>query len=419
MVNQWNITTSEYAILPALTVPPNVVGALFFSFMSDKFGRWWPYSLCVCWMGVSSISSAFANSFPLLIALRCVASVAIGGIAGLAYPTVIEFLPVKSRGSVAVLNSLMDSLGASLSCGLAWWLIPSYPNRGWRFYIVASAIITLFVAAYRLFFYVESPRYLIANGEFKKAWKVFGTIAKVNRKKLSEFVSYEQFHAASVAARIRSKGHDGKKQPSIFVQMLQIFRPRYIRWTLPISLIMITESFGFLSSSVFLPDFLKRVGVSRYFTIMAIQLARIPGSLLLAIIIEWPKVRRLNSLRFFTTLAVVFFLLLSLVQTPLSISLFLLFIYFSISPIRALMYTYVSELYPTSIRSVTVSYFYLLETLTFMVGTFASSKVANVPQHWVFPAVFTVVYLAQLGVSFTLFYEPGGKWLQDNVKLAF
>lgn len=104
--------------------------------MSDKFDRWWPYALCVSWMGFFSIASAFANSYPLLIALRCTASIAIGGIAGLVFPTVIEFLPVKSRGSVVVLNMLMDAVGA---CSLSWWLIPTYPTHGWRFYIIATA----------------------------------------------------------------------------------------------------------------------------------------------------------------------------------------------------------------------------------------------------------------------------------------
>jgi MFS family permease len=180
-------------------------------------------------------------------------------------------------------------------------------------------------------------------------------------------------------------------------------------------LIVITESFSLLGSSLFLPDFLKRVGVSRYFTLLVIHLARIPGGLLLSIIVEWPRVGRLNSLRFFTILAVIFFLLLSLIQTPLSVSLFLMVIYFSIAPIRGLVYTYISEVYPTSIRSVTVSYFYILETVTSMGGVFAGGKAANVEQHWIFPAVFAGVYTIQLCFSFALHYEPGGKGLKDNL----
>lgn len=409
---EWNLTTSEYAILPALTSPPNVAGALIFSFTSDRFGRWWPYALCMSWVGVFSAVSAFSSSFPLLIFLRCTASFAIGGIPCLAYPTVIEFLPVKSRGSVVVLNTLMEATGSCLACGLAWWLIPTYPIYGWRYYIVACATPALVVAIFRLVFYVESPRYFTARGKFEQAWRVFSIIAVINRKRLSEFVSYDQFCIFSCRA---NRWHQLKVRPSIFRQVLKIFYPQYLQWTLPISLIVVTESFGLLGSSLFLPDFLKRVGVSRYFTLMVIHLARIPGNLLLSIIVEWPKVGRLNSLRFFTVLAVVFFLLLSLIQTPLFISLFLMIIYFSIAPIRSLMYTYISEVYPTSIRSVSVSYFYILETMTSMVGVFAGGKAANVEQHWIFPAVFTCVYFTQLCLSFSLHYESGGKGLKDSI----
>lgn len=415
LVEEWNVTSSQYAILPAMTVPPNVVGAVIFSFLSDRFGRWWPYALCVGWMGTFSIASAFANSFPLMIGLRCCASLAIGGIAGFTFPTVIEFLPVKSRGSVSVLNMLMDALGVSLSCGLAWWLIPAYPGDGWRYYIIATALPTFGVALFRLCLYVESPRFLIANGKLERAWKVFNIIAKVNRRKLTDFISHDTFKRA-LALTTLGGSEGNQKQPSILVQLSKIFYPSHLRLTLPLSMIMITQSFGFLSSSLFLADFLKGVNTSKYFTIFVIQLARIPGSLLLSIIVEWPKVGRLNSLRLFSSLGIIFFLLLTFIQNTIAIPLLLIFIYFSISPIRGLLYTYISEAYPTSIRSVTVSYFYILEALTYMCGSFAGSKAANVSQHWVFPAVFTAVYFVQLCISFLLTYETGGKNLKDTVK---
>ena len=410
LAKEWNVTSTQYAILPAMTVPPNVVGAVLFSFLSDRFGRWWPYTLCVGWMGVFSVASAFANSFPLIIGLRCLTSLSIGGIPGFVFPTVIEFLPVKSRGSVSVLNMLMDALGASLSCGLAWWLISAYPGDGWRFYIIATALPTFGVALFRLCLYVESPRYLIANGKLERAWKVFNVIAKVNRKRLSDFISHDSFKRALAL----TTEEENKKQPSIFLQLSKIFYPSHLRLTLPLSVIMITQSFGFLSSSLFLADFLVAVNTNKYFTILVTQVARVPGNLLLSIIVEWPRVGRLNSLRLFSSLGIILFLLLTFIQTTISIPVLLIFIYFSISPIRGLLYTYISEVYPTSIRSVTVSYFYILEALTYMCGSFAGSKAANVSQHWVFPAVFAAVYLVQLCVSLLLTYEPEGKNLKDR-----
>lgn len=408
----WNVTETQFALLPASTAVPNVLGALFFSYVSDRFGRWWPYALCVGWMGVFSVASAYSTSFVMLVVLRCCASFGIGGIPGIAFPTVMEFLPVRNRGSVGVMNMFMAVLGAVLSCGMAWWLIPSYPERGWRYYVTAVSIPTLLVAVFRLVFRVESPRYLIARGRFNRAWHVFKIIAWANRKRLTDLVTRDRFN------HLISTTVDGRKikQRSIFVQVLWIFHPSYLRSTLPLSVIIITESLGYLSAMLFLPDFLRRLGMGTYFTVMVTNLATLPGVLLMSIIIEWPEFGRLNSLRLFSFLAMLFFLLLTLVQTPLTIPLFLVFIFFSSGPLQGLIFTYISEVYPTSIRSITTSYFYILQAMTYMGGSLAGSKVANVPQHWVFPAFFTTVFFVQLCVSLVLNYEPKGKKLRDLVK---
>ena len=408
--DKWNITDTEYAFLPGATAFPNVVGALFFSLLLDKFGRWWPYALCVGWVGIFSMGSAFSTSFPMLIALRCCTSFGIGGIPAITIPTVVEFLPIRSRGSVGVMNMFVAVLGLCLSCGLAWWLIPAYPEWGWRYYMCAVAVPIVLMAVFRLVFYVESPRYLIAKRKFARAWNVFQIIAKLNGKNLTDFITRERFDKELSASL---NGNGNKKQRSIFVQVLEIFHPRYLRSTLPMSVIIITESLGYLSSQLFLPEYLERVNVGKYFTLMVTSAAQLPGVLLMAIIIEWPEVGRLNALRFFSFLAMLFFLLLTLIQTSLTIPLFLIFIYFAAGPISGLNFTYISEVYPTAIRSITTSYFYILQALTYLCGSLASSQVVDVSQLWVFPAFFTVVFFVQLCVAFVLNYEPKGRRLRD------
>lgn len=410
---QWNITTTEFAILPAATGIPNILGAFFFSILSDRFGRLWPYALCVGWVGLFSVASAFSNSFILLIVLRCLASFAIGGIVGFVNPTVIEFLPIRNRGTVTVLNMLMGSLGLCFSCGLAWWLIPTYPDQGWRYYVAASAVPIILMVIFRLSFHFESPRHLIAKGKLKKAWTIFESIAKINGKRLSDFAS-----STTCSICISKSTLDVKKETnksSIFIQVLNIFHPNYLRRTLPMTVIIVTQTAGYLSSQLFLPNFLERVGVSTYFTLMVTSVAQLPGIILLSIIVEWPEFGRLNSLRFFSTLSAIFFILLTFIQNSITIPVFLVFIYFSTAPILGLNYTYISEAYPTSIRSITTAYFFMFQALTYIAGALLTSKAVDMPQPWLFPAVFAGCYLIQFLMALVLNYEPMGKKLQDTI----
>ena len=405
----WNITVTEYAILPAAVSVPNVVGAIFFGILSDIFGRVWPYALCMGWIGVFSFASAFSVDFYYLLVLRALASFGIGGIYGFINPTIVEFLPVKNRGKVMALNTILGSLGLCMSCGLAWWLIPSYPVSGWRYYIMACSVPAFLVCLVRLIFYFESPRFLISKGNPQRAWKIFGIISKINGKNLAEFASEKTCIILSEAEKNTSKLNE-----PLLMQIVKIFHPSRLRITFLLTVIVVTQTVGFLSSQLFLPNFLKDVGVSVYFTIMVTSAAQIPGSLLLSIIVEWPEVGRLNSFRLFSAFSMVFFLLLAFIQTSVSIPVFLVLIYFSTAPITSLFYTYVSEYYPTSIRSVATAYFFIFQAVTNIAGSLSISRAVDAPMHWLFPAVFAACYGVQLLMGLLLNYESFGKKLVDK-----
>ena len=80
-----------------------------------------------------------------------------------------------------------------------------------------------------------------------------------------------------------------------------------------------------------------------------------------------------------------------------------------------LIYTYVSESYPTSIRSVTTAYFYVLQALAFLGGSFLTSSLATESVHWLYPLVLAAIFLIQLVAGLILNYEPYGKNLMDVV----
>ena len=405
----WNLTTLEYAILPAVVDVPNLIGSFIFSFISDRYGRVWPYALDLTWVGVFTIASAFAPSYPVFIVLRGITSIGIGGITVLTFPTFVEFLPVKNRGKVSMFIALIAILGLCSACGLAWWLIPTYPRYGWRYFVLAGAIPAFPVALFRVLFLFESPRFLVAKQKVEKAWIVFSRMAWINGKDLTLFLSKEEFETFLCLTE------EQQNRSTSILQLLKIFRRTSLRRTLCLMILISAITFGYRGATLFLPQFLMKFRQTNlYLTILVVFVAQIPGILLMSIIIEWPCMGRLNSLRLFSVLSSLFFLLLAFIQTPVSIPVFLVLIYFSMAPNTALLYTYISESYPTNIRALTTAFFYSLQCLCGCVLPFVSAyAVGSKESNWLYPAVWAGIFATQFVFALILNYEPYAKKLMD------
>ncbi len=90
----------------------------------------WPYAIILLQIAVFGLASGFSTTFAMLVVLRDLVSVSVEGAVIVLYPTLVEFLPVRNRGKVMVLVTLVQAVGACLTGGLAWWLIPTYPEKG-------------------------------------------------------------------------------------------------------------------------------------------------------------------------------------------------------------------------------------------------------------------------------------------------
>ena len=93
----WNLTEIQYALYPAITGVSNLIGAILISTLTDYYGRVWPYVLAMTVIGVFGLADSFSPSFSVLIILRGLASLGVGGIAVVALPMFVEFLPRKKQ----------------------------------------------------------------------------------------------------------------------------------------------------------------------------------------------------------------------------------------------------------------------------------------------------------------------------------
>lgn len=407
---EWSITPVEYANLPALTCLFNILGGVVLSYLSDHYSRVWPYALSVGMIAVGGLASAFAPDYVTFLLLRFFASFGVMGVPILAYPVLIEFLPVRNRGRVLVLVTLLSALAACASGGLAWWLIPSYPLLGWRYFTAAIALPSFVAAAGRLLFSYESPRFLISQGKFAQARRVLAAMARANGKKLSdclpENVPLEDMVIPDSDSRDR-----GSSLPKLFA----IFSRVYIRRTLCLSAVYVCLTAGYYCTTVFLPTLLTQLDLNPYFVSFVSILGQVPGIFLISMLTEWPRVGRLHTLRFMTFFTVVFFVLFAFVQSSVSIPVFGIMIYFFMVPMLPLMYTVLAESYPTEIRAQALNFFNTLSAIFSLGLPFLAGYIVEQGVPWLFPSMVAALFAIQLVAAVILNHETHGVHLLDNV----
>lgn len=403
------LTSVVYATLPATSFLGNSIGSVFFGYLSDSFGRVWPFATFMLIIGVFVIASAFAPNFPVLVILRCLGGIGVGGIQSQVYPTLIEFLPKKNRGQITVLIMINQAIGSAMAVGLAWWLITTYTINGWRYFIIATAVPSLLAALYRLAFHYESPCFLLSKGRLDAVLKIFKSISWINRKKLIVSNPNNLIHASET-----EKG-------GFLIQLSkfsQLFKPPYLRYTILLAIIQPGARQAYISSAIYFPLILENLNINSFLVVLFGSLSQIPGFLLMSIITEWPKFGRLNTMRLYMLVAIIFYLLFAFIRNKTATAVFAVFIYFAMNPIISIVYTYVSEIYPTEVRGMASGFLNTVQGIVGIALPFLSGLMADFSKTlpWLFPVVWAIVYCLLLVVSFGLRKETQGKDLPDAVK---
>ena len=409
---QFGVSNLQYAVLPASSNICNILGGWTVGAISDHFGRKWPYAFFMALIFGFGLGSAFSPSFWVFIAIRAFVSYSIGGVIACLFPTVLEFLPTKNRGSTMTCVTLCGALGSCCTAGLAWWLIPTYPIHGWRYLTIACAIPTFFVLLIRIVFPFESPKFLLHTDKQQQLRQVIRAMLWCHRKKFCQDfgVDFESVkivkHVQNGKAPAPSSKLTWTKGP---LKVLELFTKRH-RWkTLPLTVAAVCMSVAFWGTSLFIPQYFIRVGVDPYFTTFVSFLAEIPGISLVAIVTDWPKVGRLNTMRVYSFLGAVSLLVLTFGDNVVVKSVCSIFVYFSLPPLYSVVYTYVSEAYPTAVRASATSYVIFATCFPGTVSPFLSGYLASNSLVWLYPLMWSCVMAVMFVASLCLRYETAGR----------
>ena len=165
LVPLWHITPQQSGILIGSSYVGQLIGALLFSALAEKFGRVRSAAGATAIMSVMSVACVYASNFPMLLTYRFIQGIGIGGEMPVAAAYISELSKAKGRGRFFLLYEMIFPIGLMATGQVGAWVVPTF---GWQtiFWIggIPGLIVTLLMMTLP-----ESPRWLISKNRLAEA----------------------------------------------------------------------------------------------------------------------------------------------------------------------------------------------------------------------------------------------------------
>jgi sugar porter (SP) family MFS transporter len=154
-------------------------GAICAGPLADRFGRKWLLITDAGIYAVGAILSAVTPDVAVLLLARTLIGVAIGADSAIATAYIAEFAPKNRRGSLALLQQWMITVGILVSYLIALIIFALWPasaaSTGWRLVLGLGAVPALIGLALRTQM-PESPRWLLRHGRYDDVRKAVAAL---------------------------------------------------------------------------------------------------------------------------------------------------------------------------------------------------------------------------------------------------
>jgi putative MFS transporter len=177
--HEWHLTALQVGAILSCGFAGQLLGALSFGSLAERFGRLRVLVCAVVMMSILSlICSAVSDPF-LFAALRFVQGIGFGGAAPVCATYIHELAPTISRGRYFLTYQFLVVAGFSLCAGVSSYVIPTF---GWRPMFVLAAFPVLLCPLVILTL-PESPRWLASLGRLGATNRA---LAKLGAKPLAD-----------------------------------------------------------------------------------------------------------------------------------------------------------------------------------------------------------------------------------------
>lgn len=139
VAKDFGVSLTQMAFLTTVTLLMRPVGALIFGLWADRVGRRIPLIVDVCFYSLVGFLCAFAPNFTVLLVLRLLYGIGMGGEWGLGAALAMEKIPAHRRGFFSGVLQQGYSLGYLLAA-LASLLVTGVLDLSWRWLFALSII---------------------------------------------------------------------------------------------------------------------------------------------------------------------------------------------------------------------------------------------------------------------------------------
>ncbi|UTW12808.1 MFS transporter [Marinobacterium rhizophilum] len=177
LMEQWNLNPYVAGLLGSSALFGMMLGAMSFGMLSDRLGRKKTIMICVVLFSLTTVINGFASTPREFGILRFIAGLGIGGVMPNVVSLMSEYSPKKSRSTLVALMFSGYAVGGMMSAGLGIWIVPNY---GWEIMFFLAGV-PLLLLPLMMKFLPESVAFLMLHKREGEARGILQKIAPAQR----------------------------------------------------------------------------------------------------------------------------------------------------------------------------------------------------------------------------------------------
>src|SRR6266446_2377249 len=144
IVPLWKLTPPEIGVMISAGFLGQLLGALLFGWIAERYGRMNAMVGSIALFGVMSLACALAWDYRSLLVLRTIQGIGLGGEVPVAAVFISELAKAQGRGRFVLLYELVFPIGLVAASLVGLWVVP---HLGWQYMFVIGALPALLALA--------------------------------------------------------------------------------------------------------------------------------------------------------------------------------------------------------------------------------------------------------------------------------